>query len=53
MVFLDLPVILVELLENVRKLKSLGIKTQFLTANMSSSGNSEFVLTISVTDLTI
>ena len=28
------------------KLKSLGIETQFLTANMTSMGNSEFVLTI-------
>ena len=36
----------VDLLENVRKLKSLGIETQFLTANMTSFGNSEFVLTI-------
>lgn len=36
----------VDLLENVRKLKSLGIDTQFLTANMTSMGNSEFVLTI-------
>lgn len=32
--------------QNVRKLKSLGIETQFLTANMTSMGNSEFVLTI-------
>ena len=36
----------VDLLQNVRKLKSLGIETQFLTANMTSMGNSEFVLTI-------
>lgn len=36
----------VDLLQNVRKLKSLGIETQFLTANMTSIGNSEFVLTI-------
>ncbi|MBR5222926.1 MAG: recombinase family protein [Clostridia bacterium] len=36
----------VDLLENVRKLKTLGIETQFLTANMTSMGNSEFVLTI-------
>ena len=35
-----------DLLQNVRKLKSLGIETQFLTANMTSMGNSEFVLTI-------
>ena len=31
---------------SVRKLKALGIETQFLTANMTSMGNSEFVLTI-------
>ena len=36
----------VDLLENIRKLKALGIETQFLTANMTSMGNSEFVLTI-------
>lgn len=36
----------VDLLQNVRKLKSLGIETQFLTSNMTSMGNSEFVLTI-------
>lgn len=36
----------VDLLQNVRKLKSLGIETVFLTANMTSMGNSEFVLTI-------
>lgn len=36
----------VDLLQNVRKLKSLGIETQFLTTNMTSMGNSEFVLTI-------
>ena len=36
----------VDLLQSVRKLKSLGIETQFLTANMTSMGNSEFVLTI-------
>ena len=36
----------VVLLQSVRKLKSLGIETQFLTANMTSMGNSEFVLTI-------
>ena len=36
----------VDLLQNVRKLKPLGIETQFLTANMTSMGNSEFVLTI-------
>ena len=29
-----------------RRRKSLGIETQFLTANMTSMGNSEFVLTI-------
>ncbi len=36
----------VGLLQSVRKLKALGIETQFLTANMTSMGNSEFVLTI-------
>ncbi len=36
----------VDLLQNVRKLKALGIENQFLTANMTSMGNSEFVLTI-------
>ena len=36
----------VDLLQSVRKLKSLSIETQFLTANMTSMGNSEFVLTI-------
>lgn len=36
----------VDLLESVRKLKSLGIDTQFLNANMTSLGDSEFVLTI-------
>ena len=36
----------VDLLQSVRKLKALGIETQFLTANMTSMGNSEFVLTI-------
>lgn len=36
----------VDLLQNVRRLKALGIETQFLTANMTSMGNSEFVLTL-------
>lgn len=36
----------VDLLQNIRKLKSLGIETRFLTANMTSMGNSEFVLTV-------
>ena len=36
----------VDLLQNIRKLKALGIETQFLTADMTSMGNSEFVLTI-------
>ena len=36
----------VDLLENVRKLKSFGIETLFLTANMTSMGDSEFILTI-------
>ncbi|HHU22022.1 MAG TPA: recombinase family protein [Clostridiales bacterium] len=36
----------VDLLDNIRKLKSLGIEVLFLTANMTSMGNSEFVLTV-------
>lgn len=36
----------VDLLQSVRKLKSLDIETQFLTASMTSMGSSEFVLTI-------
>ena len=36
----------VDLLQNIRKLKALGIETQFLTANMTSMGNSEFLLTL-------
>ena len=36
----------VDLLQSIRKLKALGVETQFLTANMTSMGNSEFVLTI-------
>lgn len=36
----------VDLLQNIRRLKELGIETQFLTANMTSMGNSEFVLTV-------
>ena len=36
----------VALLQNVRKLKALGIETQFLDADMVSMSNSEFVLTI-------
>ena len=36
----------VDFLQNIRKLKALGIEIQFLTANMTSIGNSEFVLTI-------
>ncbi len=36
----------VDLLQNIRKLRELGIETQFLTANMASMGNSEFVLTV-------
>lgn len=36
----------VDLLQSVRKLKSLGIETTFLTANMTVLGQSEFVLTI-------
>lgn len=36
----------VDLLQSIRKLKSLGIETIFLTANMRVLGQSEFVLTI-------
>lgn len=36
----------VDLLQNIRKLKSLGIEVQFLTANMQRMGDSEFVLTV-------
>ena len=36
----------VDFLQSIRTLKALGIETQFLTANMTSMGNSEFILTI-------
>lgn len=36
----------VDFLQNIRKLKAMGIETQFLTANMTNMGSSEFVLTI-------
>ncbi len=36
----------VDLLQNIRRLKAMGIETQFLTANMTNMGDSEFVLTI-------
>lgn len=36
----------VDLLESVRRLKALGIEVQFLTAQMTSMGGSEFVLTV-------
>lgn len=36
----------VDLLQSIRYLKSLGIETTFLTANMTVLGQSEFVLTI-------
>lgn len=36
----------VDLLQSVRKLKSMDIETLFLTANMTSMGDSEFVLTV-------
>ena len=36
----------VDALQSIRKLKSLGINTLFLTANMDSMGDSEFVLTL-------
>ena len=35
-----------DLLKYIRRLKALGIETKFLTANMTSMGSSEFVLTI-------
>lgn len=36
----------VDLLQNIRTLKALGIETAFLTSNMTVLGQSEFVLTI-------
>lgn len=36
----------VDALQSIRKLKSMGINVQFLTANMDSIGESEFVLTL-------
>ena len=36
----------VDLLQSVRRLKALGIQTLFLTANMTSMGDSEFILTV-------
>lgn len=36
----------VDFLQSIRQLKALGVETNFLTANMSVLGNSEFVLTI-------
>jgi len=36
----------VDFLQSIRTLKALGIETVFLTANMTSLGNSEFILTI-------
>ncbi len=36
----------VDLLQSVRRLKALGIQTLFLTANMDSMGDSEFILTV-------
>ena len=36
----------VDLLQSVRRLKALGIQALFLTANMDSMGDSEFVLTM-------
>ncbi len=36
----------VDLLQSVRRLKALGIQTLFLTANMTSLGDSEFILTV-------
>lgn len=36
----------VDLLQSIRRLKSLGIETMFLTADMTSMGDSEFILTV-------
>ena len=36
----------VDALQSIRKLKAMGISIQFLTANMDSMGESEFVLTL-------
>ena len=36
----------VDFLQSVRALKELGVNTRFLTANMDSLGESEFVLTV-------
>lgn len=36
----------VDALQSIRKLKSMGISTLFLTANMDSMGDSEFILTL-------
>lgn len=36
----------VDLLQSVRKLKAMDIETLFLTANMTSMGDSEFILTV-------
>lgn len=36
----------VDFLQSIRELKSLGINTMFITANMESLGESEFILTI-------
>ena len=36
----------VDFLQSIRELKALGINTRFITANMESLGESEFVLTI-------
>jgi len=36
----------VDLLQNIRKLKTLGIVVNFLTSNMTNMGDSEFVLTL-------
>lgn len=36
----------VDLLQSIRRLKALGIETVFLTADMTSMGDSEFVLTV-------
>jgi len=36
----------VDFLQSIRKLKALGVETQFITASMTNMGDSEFILTI-------
>ena len=46
MLFRSLARNTVDLLQSVRRLKALGVQTLFLTANMDSMGDSEFILTL-------